>query len=117
MRIVIRLLWVVPLVACLGYVLSRLLVFKQIFFAHAGIAITQPEVVAAYPGIAAKNPQHIPKIIHQVFHNWKVPGNDTLPAGWAETRQTCIDLNPHFEIKVRIHTPPPQKACGVHRVG
>ncbi|KAK4137755.1 glycosyltransferase family 32 protein [Trichocladium antarcticum] len=99
MRISLRLLWVVPLVACLGYVLSRLLVFKQIFFAHAGIAITQPEVVAAYPGIA-ENPQHIPKIIHQVFHNWKVPGNDTLPAGWAETRQTCIDLNPHFEIKL-----------------
>jgi mannosyltransferase OCH1-like enzyme len=98
-------LWTIALVTCIGYVVSRLLVFKQIFFAHAGVAITQPQVAAAFPEITNTQQQHIPKIIHQIFHNWHDPGNDTLPSKWTKTRQTCVDLNPDFEFKVRIHRP------------
>lgn len=97
--------WAIALVTLLGYAISRLLFFKSIFFEHAGIRLTQPEVATASvdkagPGAAARV-QHIPKIIHNVFHNWRVPGNDTLPADWAGMRQTCIDVNPGFEFKVR----------------
>jgi mannosyltransferase OCH1-like enzyme len=98
--------WIIALalLPLVGYVISRLLVFKAIFFEHAGIALTQPQVAAAFADEAHPNAariQHIPKVVHQVFHNWHEPGNDTLPADWAEIRQGCIDLNPDFEFKVR----------------
>jgi hypothetical protein len=37
--------WVIALalLPLVGYVISRLLVFKAIFFEHAGIALTQPQ--------------------------------------------------------------------------
>ena len=105
MRIPFRISLVVgaiALVTLVGYIISRLLFFKSIFFQHAGIALTQPQVEAAYADEAnADRIQHIPKIVHQVFHNWRQPGNDTLPSDWAEIRQGCIDLNPDFEFKVR----------------
>ncbi|KAL2262519.1 hypothetical protein VTK26DRAFT_1099 [Humicola hyalothermophila] len=93
----------VALVTCLGYAISRLLFFIHLFGSHAGIAVTQPEVLAAYNNANNSHDarvQHIPKIIHHVFHNWKEPGNDVLPANWAEMRQGCMDLNPEFEFKL-----------------
>jgi mannosyltransferase OCH1-like enzyme len=98
--------WVIALalLPLVGYVISRLLVFKAIFFEHAGIALTQPQVAAAFSDEArpeAARVQHIPKVVHQIFHNWREPGNDTLPADWAEIRRGCMDLNPDFEFKVR----------------
>ena len=90
-------LWAIALVTLLGYSISRLLFFKSIFFEHAGIRLTQPQVADAHN----HSVQHIPKIIHNVFHNWRVPGNDTLPADWAAMRQSCMDTNPDFEFKVR----------------
>jgi len=110
MRLSIRisvLLWGIALLTAIGYCVSRLLVFKQIFFEHAGIAITQPEVEAAYQGANDTRPQLIPKIIHQVFHNWKDPGNETLPSDWDHVRKTCTDANPDFEYKVRFSLSPP----------
>ncbi|KAK3297341.1 nucleotide-diphospho-sugar transferase [Chaetomium fimeti] len=107
MRIPFRIsvvLWAIILVTLVGYAISRLLFFRSIFFEHAGIRLTQPEVATA--AVEAAGPeassriQHIPKIIHNVFHNWRVPGNDTLPSDWAEMRQTCIDVNPDFEFKL-----------------
>lgn len=105
MRLSIRisvLLWGIALLTAIGYCVSRLLIFKQIFFEHAGITITQPEVEAAYQGANETRPQLIPKIIHQVFHNWKDPGNETLPSDWDHVRKTCTDANPDFEYKVRF---------------
>lgn len=94
----------IALVTVFGYFISRLLFFKQIFFEHAGIQLTQPEVAAAADHAsdsAVARIQHVPKIIHQIFHNWHQPGNDTLPAHWAAVRQECVDLNPDFEFRVR----------------
>ena len=94
---------------CLGYFFSRLLFFIHLFGGHAGIAVTQPEVLTAYEANNSNDTrvQHIPKIIHHVFHNWKEPGNDALPSNWAEMRQGCMDLNPDFEFKVSRGIPPP----------
>ncbi|KAK3328267.1 nucleotide-diphospho-sugar transferase [Cercophora scortea] len=92
--------WVVALLMCFGYGISRLLHFKQIFFQHAGIAITQTEALKAYKGPDDPRPQYIPKIIHQVFHNWHEPGNETLPSDWEKVRQTCVKSNPGWEYKL-----------------
>lgn len=101
------LLRVVALVLCVGYAASRLLAFRQIFFEHAGIPLTQQQVADAYNGTGDTRTQHIPKIVHQVFHNWNDPGkdNDTLPPDWAEVRQGCMRLNPGFEFKVGFFWP------------
>ncbi|KAL2126465.1 hypothetical protein VTI74DRAFT_852 [Chaetomium olivicolor] len=103
MRVTLKIsvvLWAIALVTASGYVLSRLLVFKQIFFQHAGIPVTQQQAADEYENGGDKRIQHIPKIVHQVFHNWKDPGNDTLPADWVAVRQNCMDLNPSFEFKL-----------------
>lgn len=107
MRIPLRIsvvLWAIILLILFGYSISRLLFFKSIFFAHAGIRLTQPQVATAAveskEAGASQRVQHIPKIIHNVFHNWHNPGDDTLPKDMAEMRQTCIDTNPDFEFKV-----------------
>ena len=93
--------WLFAAVAFLVYFISHLTTFIHIFFQHAGITLTQLEAAEAFtndPGNTRT--QHIPKIIHQVFHNWRQPGNDTLPADWTKVRQTCIDHNPGWEYKV-----------------
>jgi len=99
------LLWGVALLTTLGYTVSRLLVFKQIFLEHAGIPISQPQVATAYGGANETRPQLIPKIIHQVFHNWHDPGNETLPSDWDHVRKTCTDANPDWEYRVRCLPP------------
>lgn len=82
------------------WIVARLLVFKQIFFQHSGIAITQTQVAELFDYDKETRAQLIPKIIHQVFHNWHDPGNDTLPSDWRDVRQTCIDTNPDWEYNV-----------------
>lgn len=82
------------------WIVARLLVFKQIFFQHSGIAITQTQVAELFNDKEETRAQLIPKIIHQVFHNWQDPGNDTLPSDWQDVRQTCIDTNHGWEYNV-----------------
>ncbi|KAL2131043.1 hypothetical protein VTI74DRAFT_5606 [Chaetomium olivicolor] len=89
--------WAIGLVVLLGYTISRLLFFAHIFYGHAGTAWTQPQIQAIAND---SRPASIPKIIHNVFHNWKDPGNDALPSEYAKMRQTCIDLNPDFEFRL-----------------
>ncbi|KAB5583622.1 nucleotide-diphospho-sugar transferase [Coniochaeta sp. 2T2.1] len=104
----IGLLALVPVLILLATVASKVLNFLHLFRNHSGIALTQQAALDAYNNNAdihntthATRPrQLVPKIIHQVFHNWKQPGNDTLPEDWQEVRQTCIDLNPDFEVKL-----------------
>jgi len=81
-------------------VVLRVLAFVQLFFGHSGIAITQQEIKDAYiRPIPDARQQAIPKIIHQVFHDWR---NESMPADWKDVRQTCIDLNPDWEHKVHL---------------
>ncbi|MCJ1286152.1 hypothetical protein MMC26_005497 [Xylographa opegraphella] len=80
--------------------MSRLVAFVQLFFQHSGIAITQNEIADAHPtGSVDARPQLIPKIIHQVFHDWKFH-NQTMPSDWDEVRQTCIDSNKGWEYRL-----------------
>ncbi len=95
--------WLFAAVAFLVYFISHLTAFIHIFFEHAGITLTQQDAADAFKNDPSNTrTQHIPKIIHQVFHNWKQPGNDTLPDDWTKVRQTCIDYNPGWEYKVRF---------------
>lgn len=95
------LLYVLPVVLVLGTCVARLVGFLHLFFEHSGITLTQQAALDAYNDNATNpRPQLIPKIIHQVFHNWRQPGNNTLPTDWQEVRQTCIDLNPDFDVKL-----------------
>lgn len=92
------------LVIVLIYVASRLVVFAElfgIFKEHSGIKITQTEIALAH-NTTVPDPRTavVPKILHQIFHSWEVPINNTLPSHWEEARQTCITLNPDWEHKV-----------------
>lgn len=84
----ILLLYVLPAVLVLGVYSLRLVTFINLFFDHPGIALTQQQAVDEFKAgnATGDRPQLIPKIIHQVFHNWRQPGNDTLPADWVQVR-------------------------------
>lgn len=74
--------------------------FARIFAEHSGISITQNEVALAHNAtVPDARPQLIPKIIHQIFHDWR---NQSMPSDWEQLRQTCIDLNEDWEYMVRI---------------
>lgn len=78
------------------------------FKPHSGIFVTQQELLDAFlerqnetdatVGVAPV----IPKILHQVYHNWTDPESTTLnlPDDWEAARQSCIDLNPDWEYKL-----------------
>jgi inositol phosphorylceramide mannosyltransferase catalytic subunit len=97
--------------ALLVIVASRVVVFVHIFQRHSGEALTQEQVEAAYNN-GAHSTQFVPKIIHQIFHNWKDPNNETLPSDWEAVRKTCMALNPDWEYKVR----PPTETTPVLRL-
>ncbi|PNY26086.1 Mannosyl phosphorylinositol ceramide synthase SUR1 [Tolypocladium capitatum] len=84
-------------------VVPKILALSRIFGAHAGVAMTQQQVLDAYKAAKSmpdRRPRPVPRIIHQVFHNWHDPGNETLPSDWEQTRQSCISRHPTWEYKV-----------------
>ncbi|KAK3402547.1 nucleotide-diphospho-sugar transferase [Sordaria brevicollis] len=93
----------IPVLLALHYFITHLLAFIHIFYQHPGIAITQRELADAYLNgtlqVTQKGGQ-IPKIIHQIFHNWKDPQNETLPGDWEEQRRSCVEGNPGWEYKL-----------------
>nr|POE52182.1 mannosyl phosphorylinositol ceramide synthase sur1 [Quercus suber] len=91
--------FVLLLLIHLGFRLSS---FIHIFFTHAGVALTQDEVLAAYNALDhdARQQPVVPRIIHQIFHNWTHPAEETLPLDWQASRQTCLDLNQGWEHKL-----------------
>lgn len=83
--------------------LPKILLVVRIFGPHSGVSLTQPEALALHEK-DKKDPrvQVVPKIIHQIYHNWADPGNETLPADWAKLQATIIKLNPEYEYKVSL---------------
>ncbi|KJZ71738.1 hypothetical protein HIM_08880 [Hirsutella minnesotensis 3608] len=76
---------------------------ERIFGTHAGIAMTQEQVALAHKTASqagTRRPRPVPRIIHQIFHNWHDPGNETIPQDWQEMRQTCLSLHPTWEHKL-----------------
>jgi len=81
-----------------GYSYLRIAAFVHLFADHAGHPLTQAEVAHNYDDQASGlNQPTVPRILHQIFHNWTEPSSETLPSDWNETRQTCIDLNHGWE--------------------
>jgi hypothetical protein len=72
----------------------------RIFSGHPGLALTQAEVAEAYKERDLSIPAPIPKIIHQIFHNWTDANNENIPEEYALQRQTCIDANPGWDNRV-----------------
>ncbi|VUC34041.1 unnamed protein product [Clonostachys rosea] len=89
------------LLGAIWLLLPKILLVARIFGPHSGVALTQPEALALHEK-DKKDPrvQVVPKIIHQIFHNWADPGNETLPADWAKLQATIIKLNPEYEYKL-----------------
>ncbi|WPG99050.1 Hypothetical protein R9X50_00185500 [Acrodontium crateriforme] len=72
--------------------------FIHIFGKHAGDALTQQQVLDAYEiNKVDETSAVVPRIIHQIFHNWTDPDHESLPADWNATRQTCLSFNPEWE--------------------
>ncbi|KAI0812203.1 nucleotide-diphospho-sugar transferase [Xylaria sp. FL0064] len=78
------------------------------FKPHSGILITQQEILDAFnkrkTGADADNGAApvIPKILHQVFHNWTDPESTALdlPNYWEAARQSCIALHLDWDYKL-----------------
>lgn len=83
------------------YVGAKVNFFVHIFLGHSGVALTQGEIAHAH-NATTPDPRArvVPPIIHQIYHNWKDPGNETIPAIWDAARQTCIDLHPGWAYKL-----------------
>ena len=58
-------------------------------------AILRGELPAPNSGTISQRPQLIPKIIHQTYIN------ESIPTHWKEPQQSCLDLHPDYEYKVR----------------
>lgn len=88
-------------VALLFVVVTRIIRFSHIFRAHSGPALTQEQIEIAYnSSTGGDRKETIPRIIHQIFHNFKDLSDNTIPGDWEAQRQTCIKHNPDFEYKV-----------------
>ncbi|KZZ93808.1 Glycosyltransferase, DXD sugar-binding motif protein [Moelleriella libera RCEF 2490] len=74
---------------------------RGIFLEHAGVTLTQDDVALAYEHAKeGSKTQYIPRIIHQIYHNWHDeddPDNTTMPAKWKEARESCISLHKEWE--------------------
>ncbi|KAI0127713.1 putative mannosyl phosphorylinositol ceramide synthase CSH1 [Xylariales sp. AK1849] len=86
------------------HILIKCLAFAHLFGLfgpHAGIRTTQLEIASAHNS-SERDPRTpvVPKILHQIFHNWKDPGNATLPPHWELARQSCFALNTEWEFKL-----------------
>ncbi|CAH0019742.1 unnamed protein product [Clonostachys rhizophaga] len=92
---------VLLLIGAIWLLLPKILLVARIFGPHSGVSLTQPEALALHEK-DKKDPrvQVVPKIIHQIYHNWADPGNETLPADWAKLQATIIKLNPEYEYKL-----------------
>jgi mannosyltransferase OCH1-like enzyme len=100
MRSRLILLIILFILLTLGFAISRLVAIIQLFFEHSGVAITPQEIASVYAELGAqRRPQLIPKIIHQVFHDWRHQ-NWSLPSDWDDLRQTCINLHEDWEYVV-----------------
>jgi mannosyltransferase OCH1-like enzyme len=64
-------------------------------------AIRKSDLPAINSSLLETRPQVIPKIIHQTYKN------ESIPVVWQEAQQSCIDLHPDYEYKVRNQSKPP----------
>lgn len=89
---------------CALYLVLRIVSFVHIFGEHAGSVLTQDEILESYQSRQpfSHDTVYVPRIIHQIFHNWTDPENEALPTEWSSNRKSCIDLNPGWESWVSL---------------
>lgn len=93
-------------IAIIVYVCSSIIAFANIFGLfkpHSGVQITQKDIADAHTIKTDLWEPVVPKIIHQIYHNWHDANEDTLRPDWAVARKTCIDLHPGWQHIVSIH--------------
>jgi mannosyltransferase OCH1-like enzyme len=123
MKMVQKIVYALAIAVCVAialyFLISNAVSLISLFGEHAGVSLSQEEIKAAYYDDDSEtnninnqtllppqtNPQPIPKIIHQIYHDWSGKG---LPADWEKLRQTCIDLHPAWQHMVKIL---PQTRC------
>lgn len=75
--------------------------FVRLFLPHAGYPLNQDQVLARFK-VQKHQTKHVPRIIHQVYHNWQQYGNgSTMLPEWESQRQSCIERNPDWVYMVR----------------
>ncbi|KAI0972465.1 nucleotide-diphospho-sugar transferase [Xylaria arbuscula] len=110
-RRIVKFLIISLLLIILINIIVRIYNFANLFAflrPHSGILITQKEILDAFvtrkaeTDVALDTTPVIPKILHQVFHNWSDPENTALdlPSDWEAARKSCIALNPDWEYKL-----------------
>lgn len=67
---------------------------------HIGHFFSGPSLTQADIASTRGQDQFIPKIIHQIYHNWDDPSNETAPDDFDATRQSCTTINPDFEYRL-----------------
>ncbi|OAA71186.1 hypothetical protein ISF_01737 [Cordyceps fumosorosea ARSEF 2679] len=73
--------------------------FLRLFVPHAGYPLNQDQALARFR-VQKNQPKNVPRLIHQVLHNWRPVGNDSaLLPEWETQRQSCRDQNPDWEYK------------------
>ncbi|PMB73317.1 Mannosyl phosphorylinositol ceramide synthase SUR1 [Beauveria bassiana] len=74
--------------------------FLRLFVPHTGYPLNQDQALARFK-VQKQQPKNVPRIIHQVLHNWRPLGNDSaLLPEWEAQRQSCRDKNPEWEYKL-----------------
>jgi mannosyltransferase OCH1-like enzyme len=89
-------LFLVSTVFILGFAVHSVwtLLGLLVFDGHED-AISRAELPAPNSDAISERPQLIPKIIHQTYVN------ESIPDHWKQPQQTCLDLHPDYEYKVR----------------
>ncbi|OAA76195.1 Glycosyltransferase, DXD sugar-binding motif protein [Akanthomyces lecanii RCEF 1005] len=73
--------------------------FLRLFVPHSGYPLNQDQALARFR-VQKQQPKNVPRIIHQVLHNWRQHGNESeLLPEWETQRQSCRDKNPDWEYK------------------
>lgn len=89
-------IFLVVTVCVLGFAVHNVWVLLSLLFVDGSEdAISRAELPAPNSPAISERPQLIPKIIHQTYVN------ESLPEHWKGPQQSCLDLHPDYEYKVR----------------
>ena len=89
-------IFVLVTVAVLSFAVHHVWVLLSLLFVDGSEdAISRAELPAPGSDAINRRPQLIPKIIHQTYIN------ESLPEHWKQPQQSCLDLHPDYEYKVR----------------
>ncbi|KAJ4382487.1 hypothetical protein N0V85_008592 [Neurospora sp. IMI 360204] len=95
--VTVRFLGLVALSAVILLSIPNIRTMVQIAHYFASSSLTPADVASTFNIPSEGKDQFIPKIIHQIYHNWEDPSNETIP---ADVRQACITTNPDFEYRL-----------------